>query len=98
MNAQTRSAGSALISVVILSAIVYLAIVALLILAATETQIAYYEQRTMQAFYGAESALTLGIADLRGYNGEKVSVFNEAVIIGGEPETFSSHLENPKKK
>lgn len=98
MNAQTRSAGSALISVVILSAIVYLAIVALLILAATETQIAYYEQRTMQAFYGAESALTLGIADLRGYNGEKVSVFNEAVIIGGEPATFSSHLEKPKKK
>ena len=98
MNAQTRSAGSALISVVILSAIVYLAIVALLILAATETQIAYYEQRTTQAFYGAESALTLGIADLRGYNGEKVSVFNEAVIIGGEPATFSSHLEKPKKK
>ena len=98
MIAQTRSAGSALISVVILSAIVYLAIIALLILAATETQIAYYEQRTTQAFYGAESALTLGIADLRGYNGEKVSVFNEAVIMGGEPATFSSYLEKPKKK
>lgn len=69
---RTENAGSALIMVVVLSAIIYLAITLLLLLVAVETQVSYSEQRSMQAFFSAESTLAFSHANLRALNGEFV--------------------------
>jgi len=66
--------------VVVLSAIIYLAITLLLLLVAVETQVSYSEQRSMQALFGAESVLTLGLANLRATNGEFVPVHDVMLL------------------
>ncbi|GAK49358.1 hypothetical protein U14_00580 [Candidatus Moduliflexus flocculans] len=74
--------------VVVLSAIIYLTITLLLLLVAVETQVSYSEQRSMQAFFGAESFLALGIADVRALNGEWQNSSPELITFGDELTIF----------
>lgn len=86
-----KDSGSALIMVVILSAIIYLAITLLLLMTTVETHVSFFEQRSMQALFGAESALTLGIADLRANNGQPITINNELVTFADDVIAFSSN-------
>ncbi len=92
---RNNDSGAALIMVVVLSAIIYLAITLLLLLTSTETQVSFFEQRSMQAFYAAESALTLGIANLRANNGQPLKITNELVTFADELIAFSSEALPP---
>lgn len=59
------SSGAALFMVLILTVIMFLAVGTLLIITMTEIRLSDFEYRSTQAFYGAESAIALGIANLR---------------------------------
>jgi len=60
-----NSSGTVLLMVLILSAIMYLIAGTLLLVTMTEVHLADFEQRSTQAFYAAESSVTLGLAKLR---------------------------------
>jgi type II secretory pathway component PulK len=61
----TNSSGVVLLMVLILSAIMYLIASTLLLITMTEIHISDFEQRSTQAFYAAESSVTLGLSKLR---------------------------------
>jgi hypothetical protein len=61
----TNSSGVVLLMVLILSAIMYLIASTLLLITMTEIHISDFEQRSTQAFYAAESGVTLGLSKLR---------------------------------
>lgn len=68
----------------ITSAILYLVAAALLLLTATEVQIADFDSRSMQALYAAESSVTLGVSRLR-HNSNFRTTTNEAIMIDRRP-------------
>jgi hypothetical protein len=78
------SSGSALLMAVVTSAILYLAAATLLLLTMTEMQIADFESRSVQAFYAAESSVTLGLARLR-QEPHYRAVASETMMVGGAP-------------
>ena len=59
------SSGAALLVVLILSAIVYLAVSTVLLMTMTEIHLSDFERRSIQAFYLAESSIARGTARLR---------------------------------
>ncbi len=68
--------------VLVLSAIMYLIAATLLLITMTEVHIADFEQRSTQAFYAAESSVTLGLAKLR-TNTDYRTNSSEMISIGG---------------
>ncbi len=83
------SSGVVLIMVLILNAIIYLVISTLFLLIMTETHLAGFEQRSTQAFYVAESAITEGIVRLRS-NHENHQVLNELMNVGGHQNALTT--------
>lgn len=65
MTTVRSSSGAVLIIVLILSAIIYLAVSTLLLMTMTEIHLSGFEQRSMRAFYLAETAITMGVSRLR---------------------------------
>jgi hypothetical protein len=76
------SSGTVLLMVLILSAIMYLIATTLLLITMTEVHIADFEQRSTQAFYAAESSVTLGLAKLRTNTDYRTNT-SETTSIGG---------------
>ena len=68
--------------VLILSAIMFLFASTLLLFTMTEVHISDFEQRSIQAFYAAESSVTLGLAKLR-TNTDYRTDTNDTISIGG---------------
>lgn len=89
--------GSALIMVIVLSAIIYLAVTVLLLMITVETHVSYSEQRSMQALFGAESFLTLGVADGRALNGEWRNSVHEQITFGDELTIFYTRVAGNDK-
>ncbi|PID56356.1 hypothetical protein CSB45_11780 [candidate division KSB3 bacterium] len=87
------SSGAALIVVLILSAIIYLALNAVLLMTTTEIHLSNFEQRSIQAFYLAESALARGVAGLRAAPDDLTS-FSD--VIPGTLNVFSVSF-SPKR-
>ena len=79
---KTDSAGVVLFMVLIVSTIMFLLVGTLLIITMTEVHLANFEQRSTQAFYAAESGLTLGVSKLR-ENYYYRTVINDTLAIGG---------------
>lgn len=76
------SSGTVLIMVLILSAIMFLIASTLLLITMTEVHISDFEQRSTQAFYTAESSITLGLSELR-KNADHRSNKQDIMSIGG---------------
>lgn len=89
--------GSALIMVIVLSAIIYLTVTLLLLMTTVETRVSYSEQRSMQALFGAESFLTLGVADGRALNGEWRNSVSEQITFGDELTIFYTRVAGSDK-
>ena len=89
---RNEDSGSALIMVVVLSAVIYLAVTLLLLMTTVETHVSYSEQRSMQALFGAESFLTLGVADGRAFNGEWRDSVHEEITFGDELTIFYTRV------
>ena len=86
---QHASSGTVLIMVLILNAIIYLAISTLLLLIVTEIHLADFEQRSTQAFYVAESAITEGIVRLR-VNHKNHHDLNNLITVGGHQHALTT--------
>ncbi|GAK59179.1 integral membrane protein CcmA involved in cell shape determination [Candidatus Vecturithrix granuli] len=76
------SPGVVLFMVLILTVMMFLAAGTLLIITMTEIRLSDFEYRSNQAFYGAESAIALGIANLRQ---ESAAYGPIAYEVGGNP-------------
>ena len=91
------SSGAALIVVLILSAIIYLAVTTIWLMTMTEISLSDFERRSIRAFYLAETAITMGVARLRTEPGnltmfsdtvsEKLDVFSVAYT----PKLYDEH-------
>ena len=92
-----NSSGTVLLMVLILSAMMYLIAGALLLLTMTETHIADFEQRSTQAFYLAESGVTVGLAKLREKPNYRTDM-SDAIISGANPGTFTVRFYDGNKK
>lgn len=76
------SAGVVLFMSLILTVILFLAVGTLLLITMTEIRLSDFEYRSTQAFYGAESAIVLGIANLR----QQIEAYGPiAYEVGGNP-------------
>ncbi len=75
--------------VLIVSAVIYLAISTLFLLIMTEIHLADFEQRSTQAFYLAESAITKGVVRLRA-NHKNHHVLNDLIAIGGRQHALTT--------
>jgi hypothetical protein len=87
------AAGVVLFMVLILSTMMFLLVSTLLIITMTEVHLAKFEQRSTQAFYAAESGITLGVSKLR-ENYYHRTVINDTLAIGGDTSLLTVEFQN----
>ncbi len=85
---KTDSSGTVLIMALVLSVIIYLFVNTLLLLTITEIHLADFQQRSSQAFYLAETAMTKAICSLRG-NHKMHTISEDIITTNGREELFA---------
>ncbi len=86
------SSGSVLLMALITCTILYLVAATLLLLTMTEVQISDFESRSTQAFYAAESSVTLGLSHLRQEHNYRTTS-SDTMMLGGNPALLSVSFE-----
>lgn len=94
LKRNTSSSGVALFMVLILTTIMFLIAGTMLIITMTEIHLADFEQRSTQAFYLAESGITLGLSELRASGGDyrHTKGAPHYTLVGGNPASITTQV------